>query len=507
MKKRNLMILGCMMILAACSNNVKAPEKEMEKTHLNAGIYWSADTLDPAVDYDGWTSSRAGITETLVSVDEKLAFKPVLADKWEQKDDTTWVFHIRDNATFHNGKKVDAAAVKASFERIMSLQERAKTAAKIKEIKAEGQNLTIVTSEPFGALVANLSEPLYSVTDVSTDKDQKTNPIGTGPFKVVSFTPEKEIQTERYDGYWGGAAKIKTMKIMTIADDTTRTLALQSGDIDLAQRANSKNLATLKAENKYSVFQTEGTRVRVMIMNHNHEQLKDINVRKAIENAIDYNALVKIMGETYTLAGALYPSSSPYAADSSALQKYDVEKAKEYLVQAGYKDTNANGIVDKNGQELQLRLTYDDSSMNGAMEALQSMASKVGIGIKLDYRENTNDINKSKDFDMIVRSWQTLSTGDPQWMLENMYVTGAKTNFAEYSNTAVDDIVAKLTVTFDQKERATLSKVAQAEILKDTAHVYLFGQNNYVISNKKVKNITAYPIDYYLIDNKISLEE
>ena len=96
--------------------------------HLNAAIYWTDATIDPAVGWDGWTSCRAGVTETLVWVDENLELKPLLADTWEQTDPTTWVFHIREGVTFHNGNPLTAEAVKACFERTMGIQERAKTA-------------------------------------------------------------------------------------------------------------------------------------------------------------------------------------------------------------------------------------------------------------------------------------------------------------------------------------------------------------------------------------------
>ena len=99
--------------------------------HINAALYWFGTSLDPATEYDGWTTCRAGLTETLVTVDKNYEIQPLLAESWEQKDDVTWVMHIRDGVTFHDGTPVDGAAVKAAFDRAMEVQERAKTAAKI----------------------------------------------------------------------------------------------------------------------------------------------------------------------------------------------------------------------------------------------------------------------------------------------------------------------------------------------------------------------------------------
>lgn len=500
-----LVALSSLSLLSACGAN-KTADNGSNKTHLNAAIYWSENTLDPATEYDGWTTSRIGVTETLVTIDKDLELAPLLADDWKQEDETTWVFHIRDGVTFHNGKTVDAEAVKLSFERAMTVQERAKTAAKIKEIKADGQELTIITEEPFAALLANLTEPLYSVTDVTSDKDLLTNPIGTGPFKVTSFTPEKEIKTERYKDYWNGASTIETMTIKTITDDTTRSMALQSGEIDIAQRVNSNDLATLASKDGYNVFETQGTRIRILLLNQKNHHLSDLNVRRALANAIDYASLVKIMGESFTLAGAPFPLESPYAANKDKVQTYNLEQSKAYLSEAGYQDANNDGIVEKDGKALELRLAYDDSSMNGAMEAIQAMASKIGISIKLEFQDSTSDIDNTRDFDLLVRSWQSLSTGDPQWMLENMFKTSSESNISSYSNPNVDAIIERLTTAGQIEERISLTKEAEDLILDDVAHIFLFGQNNYIISNAKVKEVTAYPIDYYFIDNKLSVE-
>ena len=124
-----------------------------EGKHLNAALYWFGSSLDPATEWDGWTTCRAGITETLVTVNEKYEIVPLLADSWEQTDDVTWVMHIRDGVTFHNGKSVDGEAVKKSFERAMTMQDRAVSAAKIASIEADGQTVTITTTEPFGAFL------------------------------------------------------------------------------------------------------------------------------------------------------------------------------------------------------------------------------------------------------------------------------------------------------------------------------------------------------------------
>ena len=523
------LLLAMMMLLSACggssSSGSSAPAesssqssqpaqqtetKTEEKTepaasgpkHMNAAIYWTAATIDPAVDYDGWTSCRAGVTETLVWVDENLELKPLLADSWTQPDPTTWVMHIRDGVTFHNGNPVTAEAAKACLERTMQMNTRAVTTAKIESIEADGQDLTIHTSEPFGAFLFCMTEPLYSIIDVSDPADPATNPVGTGPFKCVSFKAEELIELEAYKDYWNGASPIDTVSLYVISDDSTRAVALQSGQIDMGQRIASADIETLKNDADYAVYEASGTRIQVLVLNHKNQFLSDINVRKALACCINYDAMVAIPGGLYAVAGAPYPASAPYGYDQLDRQHYDPEAAKAYLTEAGYV---MNGeYMEKDGKQLSLTLGYADKSLATALEAVQSMAKAVGIKIVPDPVPTEPDLNED-NFDIFVKNWQSLSTGDPQWMMDNMYKTGGVSNAAQYSNPAVDALCDELTGAFEFADRQRITIEAEKIILADCVNVYLFARNNFVMANNSVKNVVVFPIDYYFLTNTMDI--
>lgn len=475
--------------------------------HINAALYWFGTSLDPATEYDGWTTNRAGITETLVYVDENYEIKPLIAESWEQKDDNTWVMHIRDGVTFHDGTPVDGAAVKASFDRAMEMQERAKDAAKIESIEADGQDVTFVTTEPFGAFLANISEPMYSIVKVGDDQDYANAPIATGPFKVTGFKVNEEIDTERYDDYWNGPSDVKDMKITCIEEDSTRGMALQSGEQDVVQRVANADLPTFESDPSFQVVDTTGARERIILPNMQNEFLKDSKVRKAIADCIDYDSLVNILGEGVTNAQAPYPKSAPYGYDDLEKQEYKPEEATELLEEAGFKDSDGNGYVDKDGKELKLTLTYQMADYTSMLEAVQAMAKECGINIELKLTDSLETVEENKDFDLICTNWQVLSTGDPQWFLDTLYKTGAQNNCISYSNEELDAIIDKLTTAFDQKDRQDLTIEAEKILLDDTASIYLLGENNFVVANDKVKNITPYPIDYYFIDNGMGISK
>jgi len=491
---------------ASSSSGSSGSSGSGEAKHLNAAIYWSAATIDPAVEWDGWTSCRAGITETLVWVNANLELQPLLADSWSQPDLTTWVFHIREGVKFHNGKSVDAAAVKACFERTMGLQERAKTACKIDSIEADGQTLTIKTTEPYGAFLANLSEPLYSVIDVTDSADPATNPVGTGPFKAISYKPEEVIELERFDDYWNGASPIATVTLSVISDDSTRAMALQSGQIDMGQRIGAADIETLKNDSDYNVFEASGTRVQILVLNHTNAHLKELKVRQAFTYCLNYEALVSITGGIFTVAGAPYPSSAPYGYDQLDRQHYDLDKAKSLLKEAGYADSNGDGYLEKDGKELALELMYDDKSMATTMEAIQSMAKAVGFKITLKPVDTIPDLmNDDSAFEICLSNWQSLSTGDPGWFLDNMYRSDGPNNRMRYVNTKLDAVCDELAGAFEFADRQKLVIEAEKMILADCVNVMLFSKNNFVMANTKVANITVHPIDYYFLDNKIDI--
>lgn len=497
---------GCAQKTPPAESGAPAVEEPAGKKHINAALYWFGTSLDPATEWDGWTTSRAGITETLVTVDKDYQIQPLLADSWEQIDEKTWKLHIREGVTFHNGKPLDGAAVKASFERAMQTQERAKTAANIEAIEAEGQHVTFRTAEPFGAFLATISEPLYSVIDVSSDSDFASSPVATGPYMVKGFTVNTSIELEAYKDYWNGVPGAETVTVKNIEDDSTRGLALQSGEMDLVQRVAWTDIPMFEKNSDFQVFDTLGARTRILVFNHSNEFLADKNVRQAIASAIDYDSLISILGKGVGKAGAPYPSSAPYGYDELKKQSFDKEAAKQALEASGYQDADGNGYVEKGGKELQFKITYANSDYTGMLEAIQSMVKESGIRIDLNLVDSTSEFTENKNFDIICTNWQVLSTGDPQWFLDSMFRSGASTNYGNYSNPKLDEIADKLAGAFDLEKRRELTIEAEKVLLEDVASVYICGENNFVLANNKVKNITPYPIDYYFIDHKLTIE-
>jgi len=221
--------------IAGCgSDNNGAANKDV----LKVGVTNFASTLEPTENFFAWVVMRYGVGETLAKFDEQMKPQPWIASKWEvSPDHKTWTFTINDKVKFSNGKKVDAAAVKASIERAFEKSNRAKTFFEYDSMEANGQQLVIHTTKEYPNMPGLLADPLFLIVDVQSEKDgrnfAKEGPIGTGPYVVKSFTKER-AEMAANENYWDGTVPFKTVEIPSIDDPNTRAMSLQSGDVDMA---------------------------------------------------------------------------------------------------------------------------------------------------------------------------------------------------------------------------------------------------------------------------------
>lgn len=481
---------------------------EGKKSHLNVALFWLGSSLDPAEEWNGWTLTRAAIGETLIQFDEQMQIVPKLADKWDRIDDTTWHFHIRDGVTFHNGNPVTAVAVKKSIERSISLNERGQSTLPIASMTAKGQDLTIKTTQPDASLLGNIAEPLFIIVDASADTSKfKSVPIATGPFMVTGYTPDQEIQVKKYDKYWGGAADLDTMTLKYIKDDNTRALALQSGEIDVASNVGRSQMPLFQDKTQYTIDEIPSLRTQFVWFNTTHSLLSDVKVRRAISYGIDREMYANTLVGGQAAKGP-FTSALPFGYDKITGYDYEPAKAKQLLDEAGYQDADGDGIREKDGKKLSLQLilnsAYESDSVVAA--AMQSQLKEIGVGLELTSYEDLTDHQKSGNYDLALTSINTGITGDPQYILDFYFKTGAEWNVGGYSNPKLDELIERLHSEFDVEKRYALAAEAQQMILDDAAYMFLTYTPINIVSKSNVKGATMYPIDFYLLDRNIKVE-
>lgn len=489
--------------------------KEASSDTLRVGVTNFADSLEPTENAFGWVVMRYGMGETLTKFDEKMNIQPWLAESWKISDDKlTWTFKIRDGVKFSNGNPLTAEAVKASIERAFAKNTRAATFFKYTEMKADGQNLIITTDKPAPSMPGYLADPLFLIVDVSAEKDRdfaKQGPICTGPYVCESFVKEKAVM-KKNPNYWDGEVPYETVEIPSIDDPNTRAMALQSGEVDMAVNIAPGDVALFNDTSKYHVDKIASLRTVLSRINEKGI-LGDPKVRAAFISMCDrksYNEV--ILKGTFIEGKAPVPPSLDYGFDQlSDPNHYDIERAKTLLDEAGWKDTDGDGIRDKDGKPLSVDFIIYNSRAELPIyaEAVQADGKKIGFDVKVktvDYNL-LDKIGINGEYDLLISNIITANTGDPEIYLNWYWRTNKdgdnQQNGSGYSNPEYDAKCAALAVEFDPAKRRQLMIEMQQILLNDAAALFLGYPETNIISSTKITGATMYPSDYYWITNKI----
>lgn len=458
-------------------------------------------TVNPHEGYSGWACIRYGIGETLFKYSDTMETEPWLATSYENVDENTWVFTLRDGIVFSSGRTMDAEAVKECLDDLVEVHERAKGDLKIAEITADGQNLTIKTEEPVPALVNYLSEPYGCIIDMEAGVTAEGNVSGTGPYIATKVETDKGLTLVKNENYWNGTPHLDTIYVQTISDGDTMTMAMQSGELDGAYGLPYASLP-LFADEPYSISSVETSRSFFGQVNYATEALQDANVRAAIAGAIDKENFTKVLlGGNGSAAVGPFPSSFSFGDSTVAAQEYDPEASKALLAEAGWTDTDGDGYVDKNGEKLIIRwLTYPSrQELPLLAESVQAAMKEIGIDVQVNCTANHLDYISSGDWDIYASAFVTAPTGDPEYFFTTHCLDASSKNRGGYHSDKLEELEARMSRTFDPAERAELATEMTQVILDDNSFFFASHLKMSMVSGKGVTGLTAHPCDYYEI--------
>ena len=305
-----LSVVLCASMFAGCGNQKNETETTTEKgkktlvigdTTFNSSN--EENNVNPHDAYSGWACIRYGIGETLVKYSDTMEIEPWLAKEWENVDELTWKITLQDNVKFSSGRDMDAEAVKECLEHLTENHERAKNDLKIDSMEADGQILTIHTSEPKPALLNYLGDPYGCIIDVDAGFDDGIV-AGTGPYIAVDCQSDDHLTLVKNEDYWNGTPKIDELTIRTITDGSTLANALQSGEIQAAYGMAYESYPLFEND-AYTFSQISTSRCFFGKMNFDKSSVcADPAVRKAIAMGIDKENFVATL-----LEGNGYPAN------------------------------------------------------------------------------------------------------------------------------------------------------------------------------------------------------
>lgn len=461
------------------------------------------ETVDPHRTYNGWACIRYGIGETLVHYTDTMELEPWLAKSWENDGNLIWTITLQDNVTFSSGRKMDGAAVKECLDHLLEVHDRAPSDTKIVDVQAEGQVLTITTSEPNPALMNYLGDPYGCIIDVRASDFDSGIVAGTGPYVVVDMVTDDHLTLTKNTNYWNGTPKIDELTIRTLSNGDTLSAALRAGDIDAAYGMAYEAYPNFENDGyQFSSIQT--SRAFFGSMNMTSPIIQDPAVREAIAKGIDKEGFVAALldGHGVPANGAFPDGFSTFGGEHVTTASYDPDGAKSVLEAAGWVDTDSDGIREKDGVKLVIRwLTYPSrQELPLLAESVQATLKDVGIEVDINCTANRREfLADMNSWDVYASALVTAPSGDPQYFFTTSCLPGMSYNFGAYDNPQVKELIEQLATEFDAAKRSELAIRLQQAILDDNAYVFCSFLQMSMISKSNVSNYTAHACDYYQV--------
>jgi peptide/nickel transport system substrate-binding protein len=452
--RRIVAVAVLMMVVVSVLGGVASAgaQNEDEKVVLRIGSSNDIDGFNPFKIVEVPSYEVMNLTyDTLVNYSPKDS-SPVsgLADSWETSEDgLTWTFHLNEEARWHDGEDVTSEDVAYTFQRILDEKQGLVIdyVRQIESIETPDENTVVFTTrEPS---VQMLSMPVYILPkhiweDVPADETEsfKNEPaIGSGPFQAVEWREGQFARLEANPDYFKGSPHIDEIVFQFYDNDDTMVQAFRNGEVDyiawfpinlFKSLENQEGIETNSAadpgftELGFNLYEPSPEAVEEFDApktSTGHPALLDPRVREAINWAIDEQELTDkiLQGEGLPGSTLVPPALASYHLDlpESELQGFDIERSRQLLEEAGWRDTNGDGTVDKDGEELQLRLFVrsEDKDSVTAGQFIEDWFREAGIGLEIKAIGDTalTDAIYAADYDMFIWGWA--SDPDPDFIL------------------------------------------------------------------------------------------
>ena len=496
-------IILSMLFLVACGGN--GDKKEGADAGANTGkdtlvIAQGADakSLDPHASNDNPSSRiRVQIYDRLMDLDDNGVPQPMLAESWERPDDKTIIFHLRKGVKFHNGDEMKASDVKFSLERALASPEVSHILAGINGVEViDDYTVKVTTEKPMAAILNNLSHITIAILSERATKEAGDkfgqNPVGSGPYKFVSWQSGDRVTLEAFPEYWQGEAPIKNVVFRNIVEETNRTIGLETGELDIIYDIQGMDKNKLKDDDRFVVI--EGPQVSMTYLGFNMKKAPYDNpkVREAISYAIDQKPII----DTVFLGAGEAANSiiGPNVWGYYDVEKYtqDIEKAKALLAEAGYPD----------GFKAKIWVN-DNPVRRDTAVILQDQLKQIGIDLAIETVEwgAFLDGTARGDHEMFLLGWGTV-TRDPDYGMYELISTatmGAAGNRSFYSNPTVDKLLEEGRTELDPEKRKAIYKEIQEIIRKDIPMYMIIYPLQNVVTQKNIKNFKLDPANSHKI--------
>lgn len=428
-----------------------------------------------------------------------------IAEKWEiSKDNKVFTFHLRKNIVFHDGKPLTAEDVKFSFDAIFEPKYHAEhlrpyfeSIEKIEildpyTIKATAKDNYYKNFESIARMTI-LPKHIYS----NVEKSDKMNKelMGCGPYLLESYEKGQKIVLKRFDKWYGanegynkGQFNFERMTFRFVKDDTVQLEMLKKGELDIFDDLNPEQYE-LKATGplwgnsvfKFKVENKTPKSYSFYAWNMRKDLFKDKKVRLALAYLLNRDEMNKKFrfGYSAPVAGPNYVQSE-YSSPEVKPIPFDPKKAQELLKEAGWTDSDKNGILDKtiNGQKVEFKFTllHSNKDFEKYHTIYQEELKKAGIAMEVKYVDWSSFSKnlEEQNFDALSMRWTSVVEWDPKQIWHSNSAAKGGSNFAGYMNPEVDKLIDQARTEPDRAKRLKMLRVVYARIADDAPYAFLF---------------------------------
>jgi len=442
-------------------------------------------SLDPHVQTDAGTRNVVfNLFEGLVKPTSNGDLVPAVASAYEiLEDGKVYSFTLREGITFHDGSQVTVEDIKYSIDRY-AVQAGSSVFSALEEVVIVDETtveirLTEANTEFLGDLYI-----VYIIPESNTDV--AVNPIGTGPFKFVSYSPGQKLNLEKYDGYWQeGYPYLDEVEFKFVADMETAFVELQAGTLDILNYLTIDQVEILGDD--FNIVEGSMNFVQALYLNNDYEPFQDTKVRQALCYAIDKDSINEFYagGRSRLIGSHMIPSITKYYEEGAeGLYPYDVEKAKELLAEAGYAE----------GFDLVITVSSAYSQHVSVAEIMVENLKAVGINASIELVEWSawlSDVYTDRDYQATVIGVDG-KLAPCSWLIR--YESTYGSNFFNYSSEAYDSTYAQAKSTVDESEKVRLYKELQMMLAEEAVNVFIQDPADFVAMNKVLAGYKFFPI-------------
>ncbi len=482
------------------------------------GEYGRPATLDPITSND-----MVGLRLTellfngLVSFSPKNEVVPDLAEKWQiSPDNRVYTFTLKSDVQWHGGgRNLTADDVVGTLDLIRHPRTLTPLKAQYELVadarKIDSQTVEITLKRPIVNALGRLSfkvVPPFALKNpefLSREDPFVQKPIGTGAFMLNRVTEEGDVVMDANPGYFKGRPHLDRMVLKPFADKNVLTQALLFNAADMVVELNTRDIAQVEGDKRFNLYPYNALSYTFFGHNCRNPHLRKKEVRQAISYAINRQEMLDSFyaGRGTLISGPFAPGSWAYNLEVKPIP-YNIERAKELMAQAGYRQGLDGYLIGDEGKPLQFTLKIpiekENETVKRVVLAFQDYLKRIGIKINLEFREWQawkQDVFVDHDFDIVIANWAFDDSADISTLFHSGETGAWRNNFVGYSNPEVDGLIIEAKTTLDREKQRTINQRLHAALADEQPYTFLWTLTNYAAVHKKVRHVELHPFKFF----------